>query len=94
MGQCGETGYMSRYRSTTSSDVLCEFNQEWKTCKISDCTMTNYTKSLEGNELRTQELNFIENFRNTKHIILDKCFFDFCDYNTIKTIFVNNTVSK
>lgn len=85
---------MSRYRSTTSNDILCKFNQEWKTCQIPDCSIKNYTKSIEGNELRTQEFNFIESFRNTNRILLDKCFSDYCDYNTVKSMLTNNTVSK
>lgn len=93
-GSCGETGYMSRYRSTTSSDVLCEFNHEWKTCHILGCTISNYTKSAEGNELRTRELNYIlQRARNANRMVVDTCFSDHCDYYALKNSFTNNIVS-
>lgn len=92
-GLCGETGYMSRQRNrSTSSSVFCEFNNEWKTCHIVGCTKDNYTKNVEGNELRIQELNYIERFRNTNSIILDKCISDYCDYDTVKKVLTNNYV--
>lgn len=86
---------MSRYRSTTSSDVFCEFNREWKTCHVAGCTIDNYTKPIvEGNQLRTDELNYLNGYRNTTNrIILDKCISDFCDYYTVKKEFGDNTVS-
>ncbi|XP_022167376.1 uncharacterized protein LOC111031651 [Myzus persicae] len=91
-GSCGETGYMSRYRSTTSSDILCEFNQEWKTCHILGCTISNYTKSTEGNELRTGELNYILlQARNVNRMVLDACFSGNCNYYALKNAFTNNT---
>ncbi|XP_050060956.1 uncharacterized protein LOC114129897 isoform X2 [Aphis gossypii] len=91
-GSCGETGYMSRYRSTTSSDVLCEFNHEWKTCNILGCTIRNYTEAAEGNELKTRELNYIlEITRNTNQIFWNACFSDHCNYNALKNEFTNNT---
>lgn len=93
-GSCGETGYMSRYRSTTSSDVLCEFNHEWKTCNVLGCTIRNYTEAAEGNELKTRELNYIlEITRNTNQIFWNACFSDHCNYNALKNEFTNNTVS-
>ncbi|XP_060872798.1 thrombospondin-1-like [Metopolophium dirhodum] len=90
-GSCGETGYTSRYRSTTSSDVLCEFNHEWKTCHILGCTISNYTKSAEGNELRTRELNYIlQRARNANRMIIDAFFSGNCNYYALKNVFTNN----
>lgn len=93
-GSCGETGYTSRYRSTTSSDIRCEFNHEWKTCQILGCTISNYTKAIEGNELRTKELNYIlQRAINAKRMVLDACFSGYCNYYTLKNAFTNDTVS-
>lgn len=93
-GSCGETGYTSRYRSTTSSDVLCEFNHEWKTCHILGCIISNYTKSAEGNELRTRELNYIlQRARNANRMVIDAFFSDNCNYYALKNVFTNNIVS-
>ncbi|XP_026805571.1 uncharacterized protein LOC113548730 [Rhopalosiphum maidis] len=91
-GSCGETGYMSRYRSTTSNDVLCEFNHEWKTCHVLGCTINNYTKAIEGNELRTRELNYIlQRAINTNQIVLNACFSGYCNYYALKNAFMSNT---
>lgn len=87
---------MTRYRDIKSNGISLshEFNHEWKTCHILACTMNNYTQFIEGNELRMQELNYLEHFRMTNSIILDKCISEYCDYYTVKKVFPNNTVSK
>lgn len=81
---------MSRYRGRK----LNSLNYEWKSCHILGCTIQNYTESIEGNELRMLELNYMENFGIANRIILNKCISNYCDYNTIKRMFTNNTVSK
>lgn len=97
-GRCGETGFMSRYRGNITSSVVqsCELNREWKTCRVLGCAMVNYTESVEGNELRTQELNYIKkNLKNVNRGVLEKCMSDdHCDYHTVKSIFANDTVNK
>lgn len=84
---------MSRHRNITSSSIFCDFNNEWKTCHILGCTKNNYTRNVEGNELRVQELNYIEYFRSTNSIVIDKCISDYCDYDTVKKVFAHNYVS-
>lgn len=85
---------MTRYRNIKSNGISQEFNYEWKTCNILGCTINNYTESVKENYFRMQELNYLELFRKTNSIILDKCISDYCDYNTLKKVLTNNIVSK
>lgn len=52
--------------------------------------MNNYSKSVEGNTLRMQELDFLK--KVSENTILDECFSNFCDYRTLKNVFSNNII--
>ncbi|XP_050527942.1 A disintegrin and metalloproteinase with thrombospondin motifs adt-1-like [Daktulosphaira vitifoliae] len=95
VGECGGAGIASRYCIRTPNENVSYKNleYEWKTCKLTRCSLQNYAEIIKGDEFREKELNYLETVVDNcqYRAILDSCIQDYCDYYSLKKILKNYT---